>query len=252
MVSVEPAAGRREQNKLATRTALRQAAARLIAEQGYEATTVRQIARSAGVGERTFYRYFDGKDDLLAGEALAWIDAVAAAIAGRPAAEPPYLAVARGMAELAGQVAAGTGPGASWLLAAEPSSAAQPLALVRRVAPRPLRRLERAIAAAVLARSGQGDPAAGADRAGRTDRADRVEPTDPADRAGALPAERQADLLGRVAVAALRTAVLWRREQVASGAGTGAAGPGLDRILLDVFDDLAELAASRDLSRAFR
>jgi len=91
-----------------------------------------------------------------------------------------------------------------------------------------LRRLERAIAAAVLPRIGSGGSAG---------------------RPPALPAGVQADLLARVAVAALRTAVLWRTEQAGPG---GDGGPGLDRLLLDVLGDLAELAAERDLSRARR
>ena len=52
--------GRREANKQATRAALRSAAKQLFASQGFERTTVRDIARLANVTERTFYRYFDG------------------------------------------------------------------------------------------------------------------------------------------------------------------------------------------------
>jgi AcrR family transcriptional regulator len=44
----------------ATRAKLREAAARLV-EQGYLATTMRQIARSAGAGERTLYDAFPTK-----------------------------------------------------------------------------------------------------------------------------------------------------------------------------------------------
>jgi len=37
----------------------------LFAAQGYAATTVEQVAAAAGMSRRTFFRYFDGKDDLL-------------------------------------------------------------------------------------------------------------------------------------------------------------------------------------------
>ena len=40
--------GRREANKRATRAAIKEAAMRLVAEQGFEATTVRQIADEIG------------------------------------------------------------------------------------------------------------------------------------------------------------------------------------------------------------
>src|ERR1700685_4024472 len=97
-------AGRREANKQATRAALHQAAEQLFAEHGYEATTVAQIAELAQVGERTFYRYFAGKEDLLAVRALAWIDRLQQAIRGRPAAENSLQAVAYAMTALAGEL----------------------------------------------------------------------------------------------------------------------------------------------------
>ena len=60
-----PPLGRREAHKQATRQALQQAADRLFAEHGYGATTVRDIAEAAGVTERTFFRYFTGKEELI-------------------------------------------------------------------------------------------------------------------------------------------------------------------------------------------
>ena len=133
--------GRREANKQATRAGLRQAAERLVAEHGFEATTVAQIAEAAGVGERTFYRYFDSKEDLLAERAITWIGLLGEAIRARPAAETPYQAVAGAMSVMARQLTRGQPEDQAWIL-----GTAQPLAGMRRVEPRPLRRLEQTIA----------------------------------------------------------------------------------------------------------
>ena len=52
----------RERKKLATWRAIRTAALRLFDEQGYEATTVEQIAAAANVSRATFFNYFAGKE----------------------------------------------------------------------------------------------------------------------------------------------------------------------------------------------
>lgn len=57
-------ASRRAQAAAQTRARIRAAASALFVEQGYVATTVRDIARAAGVGERTVYAAFPGKADL--------------------------------------------------------------------------------------------------------------------------------------------------------------------------------------------
>jgi AcrR family transcriptional regulator len=54
----------RQRKKNATRDRIRASALRLFREQGYDATTVEQIASTAGVSHMTFFRYFPTKEDV--------------------------------------------------------------------------------------------------------------------------------------------------------------------------------------------
>jgi AcrR family transcriptional regulator len=55
--------GLRERKKRATRAALAEAAVRLAAEHGAEKVTVEAISAAAGVSVRTFFNYFDTRED---------------------------------------------------------------------------------------------------------------------------------------------------------------------------------------------
>ncbi|MFF7796119.1 TetR/AcrR family transcriptional regulator [Streptomyces olivaceus] len=55
--------GLREQKKRATRAALAEAAVHLAAEHGADKVTVEAISAAAGVSVRTFFNYFDSRDD---------------------------------------------------------------------------------------------------------------------------------------------------------------------------------------------
>ena len=85
--------GKREANKKATREALQAAASRLFAERGAAATKVRDIAEAAGVTERTFFRYFVSKQDLMINSELPWMHPFQEAIRRRPPDEPPLTAI---------------------------------------------------------------------------------------------------------------------------------------------------------------
>jgi mycofactocin system transcriptional regulator len=73
--------------------ALELIALRLFTEQGFEETTVDQIATAAGVSRRTFFRYFDSKPGVLWGQFDTEVAAIRAMLAEMPADLPVMTAV---------------------------------------------------------------------------------------------------------------------------------------------------------------
>jgi AcrR family transcriptional regulator len=63
--STSPPRGLRERKKIKLRRSVQSEALRLFAEQGYEDTTVEQIADAADISTTTFYRYFPTKEDVV-------------------------------------------------------------------------------------------------------------------------------------------------------------------------------------------
>lgn len=170
--------GRREAHKQATRQALQQAADRLFAERGYGATTVRDIAEAAGVTERTFFRYFTGKEELIIDDALGWLPALLDAIRDRPDDEDLGTAVRQALLEMGALLSASSRPTPLWLFSDGP-----PGARISRTPPGTLLRIETDLAAVIRERLARTHP-------------DVADP------------DYLADLLARIVLAMIRSAMI--------------------------------------------
>lgn len=82
---------------------LQLAALELFEEAGYDRTTVADIAARAGLTERTFYRYFTDKREVLMAGSEQLADRMSRAIAEAPASASPVDAVMAGV-EAAGEM----------------------------------------------------------------------------------------------------------------------------------------------------
>jgi AcrR family transcriptional regulator len=90
-------AGLRERKKARTRASLREHALRLFREQGYQATTVEQIAAAAEVSPSTFFRYFPTKEDVVLQDDMD--TRMVEAFARQPRELPPIAAARAAMRE---------------------------------------------------------------------------------------------------------------------------------------------------------
>jgi AcrR family transcriptional regulator len=90
-----PTVGLRERKKAKTKAAIQQHALRLFGEQGYQATTVEQIAEAVEISPSTFFRYFPTKEDVVLYDVLD--PPVIAAFRAQPAKLSPIQALRSAM-----------------------------------------------------------------------------------------------------------------------------------------------------------
>lgn len=84
-VPVDTTVGLRERKKQRTRAELTDAAFRLFAERGFDETTIEDIVEQVEVSPRTFFRYFDSKEDVVIG----FFDDLGLELRSMLAARPP-------------------------------------------------------------------------------------------------------------------------------------------------------------------
>lgn len=88
-------AGLRERTRRAVQGELLLVALDLFATQGFETTTVDQIASAAGLSRRSFFRYFGTKEEVLTQTLEALGQELAEHLRARPATEPSWTALRR-------------------------------------------------------------------------------------------------------------------------------------------------------------
>jgi AcrR family transcriptional regulator len=99
MAAVSPKVGLRERKKQRTRQAIVEAGTDLFVRQGYQQTTLAQIAEAADVSQSTFFNYFATKVDVVFCLFDAVIESARRRITERPEGEPAIQAVAAWLTE---------------------------------------------------------------------------------------------------------------------------------------------------------
>ncbi|WP_329458903.1 TetR/AcrR family transcriptional regulator [Streptomyces sp. NBC_01497] len=87
------AGGMRDVARRAVRAEIAAKAMELFLDQGFEETTVNQVAAAVGMSSRSLFRYFDTKEDMAMGGLVELGHDVATALQDRPADEGPWAAL---------------------------------------------------------------------------------------------------------------------------------------------------------------
>jgi AcrR family transcriptional regulator len=97
---METTVGLRERKKQRTRAQLTDAAFRLFTDRGFDGTTIEDIVEQVEVSPRTFFRYFDSKEDVVIGFFDDMGLELRAMLEARPEEEPPFTAVRQALRSL--------------------------------------------------------------------------------------------------------------------------------------------------------
>ncbi len=85
--------GRREDKKRRTRARIEAAALELFRRRGFDATTVDAIADAADIAPRTFFHYFETKEDVVLADYADRLDRILGELEARPDHETPWTAL---------------------------------------------------------------------------------------------------------------------------------------------------------------
>ncbi|MFE9327569.1 TetR/AcrR family transcriptional regulator [Nocardia sp. NPDC052278] len=85
----------RERTRQAVTAQLTEVAMTLFTQQGYDETTIEEVAQAAGLSKRSFFRYFASKEDVVLHNQEAIGKELADALAARPVTESPWQSLRR-------------------------------------------------------------------------------------------------------------------------------------------------------------
>ncbi len=91
----DPRSGLRARNLARNQAEVAAVALRLFTERGFDEVTVDDIAAAAGISRRTFFRYFDAKEDAALPHEEETLAQLRALLAERPADEPVLVTIRR-------------------------------------------------------------------------------------------------------------------------------------------------------------
>ncbi|WP_147915708.1 TetR/AcrR family transcriptional regulator [Ruania zhangjianzhongii] len=120
--------GLRESKKQATRQQISDHATRLFLAQGFEQTTIAEIATSAGVAAKTVTNYFARKEDLALDRQDEFVSSLAAAVASRRSGQSALAALRTafdGAVQVQDPVAGFSGPSFARMVAQSPTLTAR-------------------------------------------------------------------------------------------------------------------------------
>jgi len=99
-----PSEGARARKRRETLQRITDAGINLFIKQGYEATTLDEIAAAAGISRRTFFYYFDSKDDILLSLQSSVGDMIIAAVRNTPSGGSPRSVVRQAILQICGSI----------------------------------------------------------------------------------------------------------------------------------------------------
>ena len=97
----------RERTRRTVRGELAQLAMDLFVENGYDETTIDDLAAAAGMSKRTFFRYFASKEELVMGKYEVLGEQLAEDLAARPADEPIWVSLRQVFGQIVDHVESG-------------------------------------------------------------------------------------------------------------------------------------------------
>src|SRR5690606_34331407 len=103
----EPRPGLRARNRDRNRAEVAAVALDLFDRRGFDEVTVDEIAEAAGISRRTFFRYFESKEDAALPAEEERLETLCELLAARPPDEPVLAAIRHATVEIVATVAAG-------------------------------------------------------------------------------------------------------------------------------------------------